>query len=757
MLFFLYIGCSLNGTNCNDDFGYYQSQVADIVESKCLGCHSTDGVAKETRLNLVSGDDEGNFEQLHTLAQIQTEDGFLLWNKPAGQHEMGHVGGEVLAEYSTEAQVISQFIGMSNDLVETCSEDFIIEAQELSCDDKALGKRVIRRLSHHEFDNTIEDLFGIESQWGAQLPKDNVVHGYRNNASSLQVIGGMSELYMLTVEDIADTVVSERLNSIVPCSVGSRNIACAEDFLADFGTQIFRRPLNDDEVGDFLSLFSEVYYDDGFEEGMKWTLTAMLQSPHFLYRSELGVQNDDGKFQLTSWEIASELSYLIWQTTPNRELLELAEQDLLQDREEVLAQAYKMINHPKASESISEMTNQWLGIEHLPNESRGSVDNPLSDSVKQDMVTETNKIMKYAFSENMPYSELLVSNTSVINANLAEHYGVEFDSSQVDADGFAQVEFGNGQYGGLLRQGAVLTKHTLPSNSSPVLRGAFVRERILCQELPPPPPNVSADLPEIDEDISNREKYEAHTTNSECSSCHNLMDPVGFGFEHYDELGRWRDLENGFEIDDEGVVFNIDKDDVSFTGIEGVADVLAGSEQVGECYVQQWFTFGYGEGNHEEKDVSCGMQEASDRFFENGETMQSPIISLIQLDRFFLRNGEGEEGDTMALSSVIEPQSEDTEDTDRDERQPEEEEETTEDGVLVSYEDTSWGGAGYHRVVTVENISSQSLSWDIATEHGGSTVYDWDGYCSQEGDTVRCQGEDLQAGSSIIFGYGVHY
>jgi hypothetical protein len=130
MLFLLSIGCFLDGSNCNDDFGYYQAQIADIVESKCVGCHSKDGLAKATRLKLVSGDDEGNFEQLHALAQIQTEDGFLLWNKPTGQDEMGHVGGEVLAEYSKEAQAISKFIGMSNDLVETCSDEFIIEAQE---------------------------------------------------------------------------------------------------------------------------------------------------------------------------------------------------------------------------------------------------------------------------------------------------------------------------------------------------------------------------------------------------------------------------------------------------------------------------------------------------------------------------------------------------------------------------------------------------------------------------------------------------
>ncbi|MAA80380.1 MAG: hypothetical protein CL916_14085 [Deltaproteobacteria bacterium] len=756
MLFLFSFACFTGGSNCNDDFGYYQSQVSDIVESKCLGCHSADGLANTTRLKLQSGDDEGNFEQLSALAKIQTEDGFLLWNKPTGQHEMGHVGGEVLAEQSNEALVISKFIGMSNDLVETCSDEFIIEAQELICDDNAYGKRLLRRLSHQEFDNTIEDLFGIDSDWGSKLPKDNVVDGYRNNAVSLQVFGGMSELYMMTMEDIADTVVSERLNTIVPCSAGNRTIACAEEFLLDFGTHIFRRPLNDDEVSDFLSLFSDVYYDDGFEEGMKWTLTAMLQSPHFLYRSELGVQNENGDFQLTSWEIASELSYLIWQTTPNRELLDLAEQDVLQDRGEVLSQAYKMMNHPKASNSILEMTNQWLGIENLSNESRGSVDDPLSVSVKEDMVTETNRLMMHAYSENMLYSDLLVSNASIINSNLAGHYGVEIDMSQVDADGFAHVEFGSEQYGGLLRQGAVLTKHTLPSNSSPVLRGAFIRERILCQELPPPPPNVSADLPQVAQDISNREKYEAHTTNTECSSCHNLMDPVGFGFEHYDELGRWRDQENGFEIDDEGVVFNIDKDDVPFSGVEGVADVLAGSEQVGECYVQQWFTFGYGEGNREDKDIACAVQAASDLYFEQGETMQAPILSLIQLERFFMRKGEAEEGDTMALNSVVELKSDEIEESYSGDSEDSVGEDT-QDGVVVSYEDTSWGSAGYHRVITVKNVSLQSLSWTISYEHNGSTVIDWNGFCTQQGAIVHCEGDELQSGESVEVGYGVQY
>lgn len=740
---------STSGT-CMDDATFFETELAPVVESKCLGCHVEGGVAAETRLLLVGGDNTKNRETLTELAQVQEPAGYLLWLKPTGQHETGHVGGTALALESTQADIMAQFIGRSNDLIGDCDTDIDLQNTALDCEGTEFGRRLLRRLSHVEYDNTIEDLFGIASQWGASLAPDNVSHGYNNNAEALQVSALLVDQYMNAAEDIANEVVGQRLDDILPCEFGDRNLNCAEDFLMEYGTRIFRRPLSSDEMGIYLGLFDDVYCEEGFSEAIKWTIAALLQSPHFLYRAELGTK-DESNFVLSSWEIATELSYLIWQTTPDTELLAMAQSDELHDRSVVLQKAQEMLSDPRAAQTVVAMSEQWFSLDLLPIVAREGEYNALTPEIRSDMGLEIQKLMHQSFSENVGFSELMQAQHSYMSPELAAYYGVANGSGEADSDGFQRVDLsGEERYGGLLTQGALLTVHALPTTSSPIHRGLLVRERFLCQELPPPPANLDTSPPAMDESMSTRQRYEVHTTESACSSCHNLIDSIGFGFENYDGIGRWRDMDGVHTVDASGAVSSIDDNDHLFEGVSELSSILADSDQVGQCYVQQWFTYGFGEGDMEEENLYCAVQQASEHYQTEGATLQAPLLSLVQIDRFFHRHGEESEGDTLALpSSYVEQNPLDSEDPACST--------TTSDLEIYVREDSNWG-AGYCNTVIITNMSFEDIEWDITIEVPGTIGSCWN---AQEtvigGGMVQFTGVGwnsiLSPGQSVEFGF----
>ena len=741
---------SSTSNTCMDDAEFFENELAPIVESKCLGCHVEGGVAAETRFLLIEGENTQNMETMTELAQVQEPAGYLLWLKPTGQHEAGHVGGTALALESTEADIMAQFIGRANNLIDDCDTEIDLQATALDCEGTEVGRRLLRRLSHVEYDNTIKDLFGIESSWGAALAPDNVLHGYNNNAEALQVSALLADQYMNAAEEIASEVVGQRLDDILPCEFVDRNLNCAEDFLMDYGTQIFRRPLSSDEMEIYLGLFDDVYCEEGFSEAIKWTIAALLQSPHFLYRAELGTK-EGSDFVLSSWEIATELSYLIWQTTPDADLLAMAQSDQLQDRAIVLQKAQEMLSDPRAAQTVVAMSEQWFSLDLLPIVAREGDYDALTPEIRSDMGLEISKLMHQSFSDNVGFSDLMQAQYSYMSPELATYYGVSAGSGESDSDGFQRVDLsGDERYGGLLTQGALLTVHALPTTSSPIHRGLLVRERFLCQELPPPPANLDTSPPAMDESMSTRQRYEIHTTESACSSCHNLIDSIGFGFENYDGIGRWRDMDGEHIVDATGAVSSIDDNDYPFEGVSELSSILAESEQVGQCYVQQWFTYGFGEGDMEEEELYCAVEKASEYYQTEGSTLQAPLLSLVQIDRFFQRHGEEEEGDTLALpSSYIEQNPLDSEDPACST--------ATSDLDIYIREDSNWG-AGYCNTVIITNMSTEDIEWDITIEVPGTINNCWNAQNTDLGNgTVQFTGSGwnsfVSPGQSVEFGF----
>ncbi|MEC9181897.1 MAG: DUF1587 domain-containing protein, partial [Actinomycetota bacterium] len=327
--------------DCLSDEQYYAEEIDPIVQSSCVACHSEAGIASGTRM--VLGDDvTSNYLSVSSMAAVIEDDRYMLLVKPTNQHPDGHGGGQPIAQGSDNYEKLELFVARVNEVVDDCAVDADLSevSTDETCANEGEARRLLRRLSHVEYDNSIRDVFGLSGSWAVNFAADNVSHGYDNNAVALQVSPLLLDQYANAAEEIAAAVIANGIQAQVSCA--SSNRACARQFLEEKGTELFRRPLSESDIENHLEMY-DLAAEDGFSEGMTWVITAMLQSPHFLYRSELGERHDDDSFALTSWEIASELSYLFWQTTPDSTLLELAAEDQLTDPEVIEAQVFQII------------------------------------------------------------------------------------------------------------------------------------------------------------------------------------------------------------------------------------------------------------------------------------------------------------------------------------------------------------------------------------------------------------------------------
>jgi len=689
--------------DCLTDEEYFSENVQPLLQSKCIACHSEEGIASETTL-VLSEEAQVNFDTVSEVAAIVENGEYLLLTKPTNQHADGHSGGQPISPSSTEYDELELFVARINGLVDECATEVEIEGthESSSCEEASPARRVLRRLSHQEYDNTIQDLFGLTGIWSSDFAGDNVSYGF-DNAVTLQVSSLLLDQYSNAASQIADDILAQGIQNQIQCGTWNRD--CAEQFLSDKGTEIFRRPLSDTDIERYLSMY-DLVEEDGFDDAMKWMIASLLQSPHFLYRSELGVETDEGVFGLTSWEVATELSYLFWQSTPDAELLELASEDLLLDSTIVSEQAERLASSPRSSEVMVELGMQWLGVQGLSFVAKDSaVYSDLTDPLRASMAMETELFLSDRFEQDVSFAELLTDQSTQIDGLLATHYGVQIDST----NGWGRVDFTSEErFGGLLGHASLLTVHALPSSSSPIHRGLLVREHFLCQKLPPPPANLNTSPPEVDPESSTRERYAQHSSDPACSSCHDQIDPIGFAFEHYDGIGRWRDMDGIHSVDASGEILNSDESDGSFYGVQELSEHLAESSEVSACYVQQWFVYGTGQGDMELPEVSCGVAAATEEFVAQGSTVQSALKALTSLDRIYTRSGQTGEMDTLAQGDVSEPDGEDT-GLDPDTGSPET---PLEELTVQVVENSNWG-TGYCSSVTVANTGTVENTWMI--------------------------------------------
>lgn len=493
-------------------------------------------------------------------------------------------------------------------------------------DDGLPGRTLIRRLSNVEYAATIRSLFGVVEDYSASFPADTAVNGFTNNTDVQDVGPALAEQYMVAAESISAKAV-ENLEGLLGCDPNS-GAACISSFIEGFGVKAWRRPLSDVEQSALLALY-EGHADPA--DGVRLVLQAMLVSPSFLYRAEVG-EPVPGQpyYALTSWEMASRLSYFLLGTTPDDELLEAAERDELKIASQVEAQARRLLSSEAAREQVADFFSGWLNLRALERLERDQTQFPDWDSQLPAMFHDETRAFAthVVFEGDGDLATLLTAPFTYGDSTLASYYaGVAGPSD----GGWTRIDLPEAQRAGLLTQASFLATHAKEIQTDPVARGKFVRERILCQGVPAPPADLVISPPEITPGSTTRERFAQHEAEPSCAACHTLIDPIGLAFEHYDAIGKWRDREDGADIDARG---ELTQSDVTggYDGVVEMAAKLAQSEMVSECFVRYWFRFAFGRGEGDSE--TPRMQTIAATFETNERRVRELLIALTQTPDF---------------------------------------------------------------------------------------------------------------------------
>jgi len=515
------------------------------------------------------------------------------------------------------------------------------------CTSKQPGESPIRRMTRVEYDNTVRDLLGDTSEPAKDFVVEEEALGFNNQATALGVTQLLAEQYMEASEKVAANATADAaklaqlLDGCDPAADGAD--VCGEKFVEAFGQKAFRRLLQPDEVQRLNGVFTWGLTEYDFTTGIQLVIQAMLQSPHFLYRVEFGmpdpVEND--VVALDHYEVASRLSYMLWNSMPDEELFAAAAAGELGTAEQIAKQARRMLDDDKARQAVANFHEQWLQLGKIESINKDSAIYPTYDDALRPMwKSETQAFLDYVVFDDAKgdVETLLTANYTFLNKELADFYGVTGPTGSE----FEKVDTDSAERAGFLTQASVLAVNAKPNQSSPVHRGKFVRERLLCQILPPPPNNIQIKAPDLDPNLTTRERFNQHDKDPFCAGCHKLMDPIGLGFEHYDGVGLWRDKENGKAVDATGQINDSDDIDGPFDGAVELAHKLAESDQVRQCVATQWFRFGYGRA--EQKGDQCNLEKVQDAFAAANYNVKELLVALTQTDAFIYRRKVVPEG-----------------------------------------------------------------------------------------------------------------
>lgn len=499
------------------------------------------------------------------------------------------------------------------------------------------GPAPMRRLTRFEYDATVRDLLGDDSQPSKSFPQEEEVYGFTNNAYVMGVTPVLAEQYMVTAETLSLRAMTKMM-FVLPCDPAAMGEGpCAKTFITKFGLKAFRRPLDEQEVNDFLATFSEGKTQTGeFTGGIRFVMSSMLQSPSFLYRIEEAATGAT-PVPVGPYEMASRLSYLLWGSMPDDALFQAAADDRLSSLADIEAQARRMIRDPRAEKMVAHFHTEWLGLGRVGSLLKAQDVYPdWSNDVRADLAEETRLFLNEVFWRDGTLDSFLNAKYTFVNARLARLYGLPAPNGS----GFLKVDTSSrdglgGQRFGFLTQGSFLALNAKPNQPSPIHRGKFVREKLLCDILPPPPNNVLIRPPDVKPGSTSRERFEQHTKDASCRQCHQLMDPIGFGFESYDGIGKYRTEESGKAVDNKGQFVNTLDLDGTFEGVPALAQKLAGSKQVSDCLVAQWFRFGYG--RVEQPEDKCTVERLQKSFTAANKDARELLIQLALSDAFRYR------------------------------------------------------------------------------------------------------------------------
>jgi hypothetical protein len=617
-----------------------------LEKANCRACHNADGVASATRLHFPETDADaakiaafGN--SLVVLVDRQNPDASLLLRKPTAR--MPHTGGERIKQNSPEEAVLKAWIGK---LAQLSGVDLAVALKYREFEGEGGGASQdaeLRRLTHSQYNHTVRDLLGDQTNPAMQFPPEDFVNGFLNQSRGQSLSPLLVEAYSDAAEKLARSAFrGGDTHGLFSCKPSAE---CGKRFVRDFGRKAFRRPLEPSEQRRYEALLAK---EPDPLKGAQLVVEAMLQSPNFLFWMNAP---PDPKWK--PWATASRLSYSIWDTMPDAELFAAAERGDLATRTGVEKQVRRMLADPRAHESLDEFVSQWLRFDRLATASKDRRKFPyFTRETSNAMITEARTFVSDLVWNDGNFMDLFTANYGYVSPELARIYGVP-----APARDFERVAFpANSERAGILGQGLFLALTAKPEESSPTARGLFIREQFLCQHVPDPPPGVNTNLPPVTEakPQTNRDRMSEHTTNASCATCHKLMDSVGFGLEKFDAVGARRELmvlefhKKSDEDEEEDGKHPIQKKivtlplntnayvagipDSEFSSPQQLGAVLAKSSACQECVVKQYFRFQAG--RSETAADRPLIRSVTDDFRNSNFRFKQLILSLVLLREF---------------------------------------------------------------------------------------------------------------------------
>ena len=505
----------------------------------------------------------------------------------------------------------------------------------LVCQAGVLSTAPLSLLTRSQYDATIADLLGDNSQPSLSFPAESQVAGFNNNTEVHIANPLLVEQLMDAAEGIASRAVAANLDTLAPCtgSSSAEHAKCGADFVTAFGKRAFRRPLADDEALAFNTLFAGLNATQGYQPAVELVLQAMLQSPQFLYRVDSRAATvETGAIRLDSYQLASRLSYFLTGSMPDAPLFAVADAGGLSSDIEIEHQARRLLETSRARSMVRDFNQQWLQLDHLAGLARNPPDDTTDvKGIGADYRESLQQFLDHVFWDEGDLKSLFTSKVTYVNARLAGMYG-----SEPPASGFAEVSAADGR-AGLLTQPGLMAMLAHSDQSGPVQRGVFVRERILCLDVPPPPPNLNPVAPDPDPNLTTRARFAVHTSSPACSGCHTLIDGTGFGFENYDQLGRYRVTENGLPVDASGEMLSSGEAaiDGPFNGAAELSQRLASSVNVERCLATNWYR--YAMGRVETAADGCSLIDVQKKFSASGGQFKELLVAVTLTDAFRYR------------------------------------------------------------------------------------------------------------------------
>lgn len=513
----------------------YEKEIRPVLQQFCVGCHN--------EKKSLGGINLTAFAEVTAVQRDQT-----TWRKVLTQVRERHMPPSNLPQPKLEQR--EQIVTWLAHTLDTADPNLL---------PKNPGRVLIHRLTRLEYNNTIRDLFGVASNPADRFPADGGGGGgFDNNSDTLFIPPILMERFLEAATDVLNETKPDRLFFVRPNKKVTRR-AAAQQILSRTALRAFRRPVAPEEIARLMTLYdAATKRRASHENAVKFALKGVLVSPNFLFRVEKDRSGSDA-YPVDDYELASRLSYFLWASMPDDTLFQLAEKKQLRKPGVLEAQVKRMLVSPKAGAMAESFSGQWLRVRELTTNAQPDPNRfpDYTPALRDAMIQETVAFFLSVLRDDASLLTLVDADYTYLNEELAKHYGI----SGVTGNEMRRVQLSDHRRGGVVTMASVLTQTSYPFRTSPVLRGKWVLAELLGSP-PPPPPPVVATLSQDDkpkDGLTFRQRLEAHRKKPECASCHSRMDPLGFGLENFDAVGKWRDDIGGKKVDASGVLASGEK------------------------------------------------------------------------------------------------------------------------------------------------------------------------------------------------------